>query len=347
LVLKKAKVLITDPTLMRKDIIRDEEITRELKSLAIVVRALPRSDTEMLTYIQDADAIMLGDFPLSSTLIESARRLKIIARVGIGYDGVDVSAASKKKILVTNVPTGSSNAVAEHTILLMLSVARKIVAADASVRTQHWEEFFRDPPGFELAGKTLGIIGFGLIGSAVAERAKAFNMELLVFDPYRNRKKIDESGAQKVTLQELLRKSDVITIHTPLTPETKGLIGTRELKLMKKSAILVNTSRGGVLDENSLVEALREEKIAGAGLDVLASEPPELNNPLLHLSNVVLTPHCASFTIEVCKMLWRVCSDAVIRVLHGEIPQPPVNVINRELIPLLKQTDRHKTRLSS
>ena len=336
MVLKKAKVLITDPTLMREDII-DEKISRELESVATVVKAIPRSDAEMLRLIQDADAIMLGDFPLSSTLIESARRLKIIARVGIGYDGVDVSAASNKKILVTNVPTGSSNAVAEHAILLMLSVARKIVTADASVRTQHWEEFFRNPPAFELAGKTLGIIGFGLIGSAVAQRAKGFNMELLAFDPYRSENKIDEAGARKATLQELLRMSDVVTIHTPLTPETKGLIGARELSLMKKSAILVNTSRGGVLDETSLVGALKEKRIAGAGLDVLAIEPPELNNPLLSLSNVVLTPHCASFTIEVCKMLWRVCSDAVIRVLRGEIPQPPVNVINRELIPLLKK----------
>jgi D-3-phosphoglycerate dehydrogenase len=287
---------------------------------------------EMRELVKDADAVMLGDFPLRSALIEMAHNLKIIARVGIGYDNVDLDAATRKGILVTNVPSALSDAVAEHAILLILAVARRLVVANEYVRSGRWNEFFEYSPGFELAGKTLGIIGFGAIGSAVAQKARGFNMNLLVFDPYVDSSRVEKFGGRLVSLEQLLRQSDIVTLHTPLTAETKLLVGKPELEMMKRSAILINTARGAVIDERSLIDALKNKLIAAAGLDVLITEPPEIDNPLLQLENVTVSPHSANFTLEACRRLWFACANAVLRVLGGELPQPPANVVNRELV---------------
>ncbi len=329
----RLKVLITDNGFMIDEVVNDERLTH-LKSIAAVVREIPRSNEEMIELIRDANAIISGDSPLTNQILENAKFLKIIARVGVGYDNVDLDAATRRRIIVTNVPGALSDSVAEHTILLMLAVARRLVVADKNVREGRWADYFQHTPSFELNGKTLGLIGLGAIGSAVAQRAKAFNMEVLVYDPYVDENKVTRIG-HRVELDRLLRESDVVTIHSPLTTETKKLIGERELNLMKKSAILINTARGTVVDESSLIEALKKRTIAGAGMDVLTQEPPRQDNPILTLENVTLTPHCAAFALDALRRLWFACSDAVLRVLSGELPQPPANIVNPDVIQLL------------
>ena len=333
--LKNQKVLISDPWFMFDEVVDDEHFAH-LKSIAEVVSKIPSSNEEMVECIRDVDAIMLGDFQLSNVMIERAERLKIISRVGVGYNNVDVRAATRRKIIVTNVPGALSDSVAEHTILLILAAARRLIVGDRSVREGGWNNFQQHAPGFELSSKTLGLIGFGAIGKAVSQRAKAFNMKVMVYDPYVDDNKAAQLGCQRVELDRLLKESDVVSVHTPLTTETERLIGERELNLMKKSAVLINTARGGVIDESSLIEVLKKRKIAGAGLDVLASEPPQLGNPLFELDNLTFTPHSAGFTLEVIRRLWLACYDAVTRVLRGELPQPPANIVNPEVIPLLR-----------
>ena len=328
------KVLITDPYFMIHEVV-EGDILSQLQSAAEITYHLPHSEVDMLNAIKDASAIMLGDFPLTKGIIDTTEKLRIIARVGIGYNHIDLAAATSKRILVTNVPSALSEAVAEHAVMLMLAVARRLTLADSLARKSRWDEFFQRVPGPELAGKTLGIIGFGSIGTSVAQRGKAFGMKILLFDPYVNKQRAEEQNARQVGLEELLIESDVISIHTPLTDETKSLIGRREFSLMKKSAILINTARGAVIDEQALINTLKNREIAGAGLDVLSSEPPESTNALLSFDNVVLTPHCASFTLEACKRLWFACADAVMRVLRGELPQPPANIVNREVVSAL------------
>jgi len=332
--LARPKVLITDNGFMIDEVVNDERLAH-LKSVADVVRKIPRSDEEMIELVQDTNAIISGDSPLTGQILENAKSLKIIARVGVGYDNVDLDAATKGHIIVTNVPGALSDSVAEHTILLMLAVARRLVVADKSVREGRWTDYFQHAPSFELNGKTLGLIGLGAIGSAVAQRAKAFNMEVLVYDPYVDENRVTRMGYRRVQLDRLLRESDVVSIHSPLTTETKKLIGEQELNLMKKSAILINTARGTVVDESSLIEALKKRTIAGAGMDVLAQEPPRLDNPLLKLENVTLTPHCAAFALDALRRLWFACSDAVLRVLCGDLPQPPANIVNPDVLQLL------------
>jgi len=332
--LARLKVLVTDNGFMIDEVVNDERLIH-LKSIADVVRKIPRSDEEMIELVRDANAIISGDSPLTSQILENAKSLKIIARVGVGYDNVDLDAATRRHIIVTNVPGALSASVAEHTILLMLAVARRLIVADKNVREGRWADYFQHAPSFELNGKTLGLLGLGAIGSAVAQRAKAFNMEVLVYDPYVDEDRVARIGYRRVELDRLLKESDVVSIHSPLTTETKKLIGERELNLMKKSAILINTARGMIVDESSLIEALKKGTIAGAGMDVLTREPPRQDDPILTLENVTLTPHCAAFALDALRRLWFACSDAVLRVLSGELPQPPANIVNPNVIQLL------------
>ena len=325
------RVLLADPTLTIKEVTAGE-LWNRLNSVAEVIVHLPTSDLEMSEWIRDVDAVMLGDFTLTGILMEKANNLKIIARVGVGYNNVDLDAATKRRILVTNVPNALSDAVAEHAILLMLAVAKRLVSAGEYVRSGKWNEFCQHSPGFELSGKTLGIIGFGAIGSAVAQKVRGFNMKILVSDPYVANSKVEAIGGRLVTIEQVLRDADIVTIHTPLTAETKCLIGKRELGMMKRSAVLINTARGAVVDEQSLFEALSTKQLLAAGLDVLTNEPPEMSNPLLQLENVTLSPHSANFTIEACRRLWSACANAVLDVLNGWLPQPPANIVNKSVI---------------
>jgi D-3-phosphoglycerate dehydrogenase len=263
-------------------------------------------------------------------------RLRIIARTGVGVDPsrVDLEAAKEFKIWVTNQPGSNSVSVAELVFGQMIALARHTHAADRAVRANRWSEYLKFT-GTELAGKTIGIVGMGNIGARVAIRARAFEMGFLVYDPYIPESHVTALGGRWVGLNELLAAADFATIHCPLTAETKGMIGGKELKLMKPSAYLINAARGGIVDETELYCALKDKKIAGAVLDVVENEPPEKNHPLLQLDNVILTPHLGAMTLEAAQRGEWGAAHEVIRVLEGHRPKNPVFIADeaRLLMP--------------
>lgn len=264
----------------------------------VIVEEEP-SETELTKLIEDVDALIVRSKPVvSRRVIEASRKLKVIARAGVGLDNIDLDAAREKGIVVLNSPESVTQSVAELTIGLMLSLLRRIAYSDRKMREGIWVK--KEALGFELRGKTLGIIGFGRIGRAVAKIAYyGFGMKILYFDLMRLPKEVEEEvNAKFVDLNTLLKESDVVSIHVPLTPETKHLINEDKLKLMKKNAVLINTARGGVVDTNALVKALKEGWIAGAALDVFEEEPLPKDHPLTKLDNVVLTPHIGASTVE-------------------------------------------------
>jgi D-3-phosphoglycerate dehydrogenase len=255
----------------------------------------------------------------------SAGRLKIIARTGVGVDPsrVDLDGAKEFKVWVTNQPGSNSVSVAELVFGQMIALVRHTFDANKAVKENRWSEYLKFI-GTELAEKTLGVLGMGNIGTRVAVRARAFEMDFLVYDPYIPESHVTALGGKLVGLDELLAESDIVTIHCPLTPETSGMIDERRLALMKASAYLINAARGGIVNEDALWHALKERQIAGAALDVVENEPPAKNHPLFQLDNVVLTPHIGALTFEASKRgEWGAAED-VIRVLEGNKPKNPV-----------------------
>ncbi|ABM80711.1 glyoxylate reductase [Hyperthermus butylicus DSM 5456] len=254
----------------------------------------------------------------------------------MGYDNIDVECATRLGVYVTNTPDVLTEATAELTWALIFAVARRIVEADSYVRSGEW---YRGRTGWhpelmlgmELYGKTLGVIGFGRIGRAVARiGARAFNMKVLYYSRRRAPQHVErELNAEYVSLEELLKRADIVTIHVPLTPETRGMIGERELRLMKPTAILINTARGAVIDTNALIRALREGWIAGAGLDVFEEEPLPPDHPLTSLKNVVLTPHIGSATREARQAMTCAVLENLLAFRDGKIPP---NLVNPDVI---------------
>ncbi len=255
-------------------------------------------EDELARLIKGFDGLIVRSKPLvTRKVIESADRLKVIARAGVGLDNIDVEAAKEKGIALINAPESSTQSVAELAVGLMLAVARKIAFSDRRMREGYWAK--KEAMGIELSGKTLGVIGAGRIGSAVARIAKyGFNMHILYYDVACRDDLNKELEAECVSVEELLKRSDIVTIHVPLLPETRHMINEEKLRLMKKTAILINTSRGAVVDTAALVKALSEGWIAGAGLDVFEEEPLPKDHPLTKLDNVVLTPHIGASTKE-------------------------------------------------
>jgi D-3-phosphoglycerate dehydrogenase len=256
---------------------------------------------------------------------ESRGRLKIVARTGVGVDAsrIDVDAAREHGVWVTNMPGSNAAAVAELAFAQMIALARHTVAAASAVKTGRWAQGPRFV-GTELAGKSLGIVGMGNIGTRIALRARAFEMTLLVCDPYIPTSHVTALGGRPVGLEALFRESDFVTLHCPLNGETRHMVGARLLAVMKKSAFLVNLARGGVVDEDALLECLREGRIAGAALDVMETEPPREDHPLLALESVLATPHIGGSTREAQQRGEWGAAEEVIRVLQGERPHNPV-----------------------
>jgi len=288
-------------------------------------RAIPRE--VLMEKVKGIDALLplLTDKVDAEVMDAAGENLKIIANYAVGYDNIDVDAATKRKIAVTNTPGVLTETTADMAWALMFAVARRVVEADKFTRAGKFKGW--GPMMFlggDVYGKTLGVVGVGRIGSAVAKRAKGFNMRVLYTDVVRNKEIEKEVGAKKVELDELLRESDFVTLHVPLMPSTRHLIGERELKLMKKTAYLINTSRGPVVDERALVEALRKGEIAGAGLDVYENEP-ELSPGLAELDNVVLTPHIASASVETRTRMATLAAENIIAFFEGKRPPTIVN----------------------
>jgi D-3-phosphoglycerate dehydrogenase len=272
------------------------------------------------------DAVISRKGRITRAHIEASRgRLKIVARTGVGVDvsRVDVDAAREHRVWVTNMPGVNAAAVAELAFGQMIALTRHSGAAHGAVKANRWAEGPRFQ-GTELAGKTLGIVGMGNIGTRVALRARAFEMQFLVCDPYIPASHVTALGGQWVGLEALFRESDLVTLHCPLNNETRHLVGAKLLALMKKSACLVNLARGGIVDEDALLECLRDKRIAGAALDVMESEPPRKDHPLLALDNVLVTPHIGGSTREAQTRGEWGAAEEVVRVLQGERPMHPV-----------------------
>jgi D-3-phosphoglycerate dehydrogenase len=267
-------------------------------------------------------AIVSTRFPITAQEVALGERLQVIGRPGAGVDSVDVDAATRAGIPVVYTPDGPTESVAEHAVCFMLMLSKQMLSADAAVRSGDFQ-FRTRAKGTELFGKTLGIIGGGHIGSRVANICRsAFGMKVLVYDPYISAEQARECGGELcTTLGDLMTNSDFVSIHTPLTPHTRGLVGARELALMKPTAFLINTSRGPVVDELALINALQGGRIAGAGLDVFEQEPPDPALALLGMGSVVLTPHMASFTDEGRYRMGMGVVEQVLEVLRGERPR--------------------------
>ncbi|UCH32332.1 MAG: C-terminal binding protein [Candidatus Bathyarchaeota archaeon] len=276
------------------------------------------TEDDLIKAAENADAIIILFCKMGARAIRTFKKCKIIERLGVGYDNIDLKEAGAKGIPVSNVPDYGVDEVSDHCITLILSLARKIIALDKSVKAGLWNPS-KFKPLWRFKDKTLGIVGLGRMGTAVARRAKAFGANVVAYDPYIRRGIEYSLGIERVDdLETLLRSSDVVTIHTPLNEETFHLIGHEELQMMKKTAYLVNTARGGVVDSKALTQALKEGKIAGAALDVLEKEPPDPTDPLLKMENVVLSPHSAYYSEVSLATLRRKAAEEVRRALTGK-----------------------------
>ncbi|WP_087037977.1 D-2-hydroxyacid dehydrogenase [Thermococcus litoralis] len=295
-----------------------EKAIEILKNAGLEVVYEEYPDQEKLKeLVKDVNAIIVRSKPkVTKEIIDAAPSLKVIARAGVGLDNIDVEYAKSKGIEIVNAPAASSRSVAELAIALIFNVARKVAFADRKMREGIWAK--KQCMGFELEGKTLGVVGFGRIGYTVAKIANAIGMKILLYDVIKNEERAKEVGGRFVELEELLRNSDVVTIHVPLLESTYHLINEEKLKLMKPTAILINTSRGPIVDTNALVKALQEGWIAGAGLDVFEEEPLPKDHPLTKLDNVVLTPHIGASTVEAQERAGIEVAEKVVKILKGE-----------------------------
>jgi D-3-phosphoglycerate dehydrogenase len=280
-------------------------------------------DPRFVEALRQADAILCGnDLVVNDAVLDMAPGVKAIAKMGAGLDTVDIDAATRHDAIVFHTPGANNQAVADHTFALILNVARKIIYCDRSLREKRWEH--TRIMGLEIWQKTLGLIGLGAIGRCVALRAKGFDMKVVAHDPFWPEEFAGKQGIAKVEIEELLRVSDVISIHAPLTPENKGMIDEKALKTMKPTAILINAARGGLVNEADLYRGLKDKVIAGAGIDVFENEPPR-ESPLLELDNVVLTPHTAAFTFEGMNNMSVGVVEQLIEYQKGNKPQFVVN----------------------
>jgi D-3-phosphoglycerate dehydrogenase / 2-oxoglutarate reductase len=253
-----------------------------------------------------------------------------IIRSGSGVDVIDVDAATARGMLVCNTPLAHNGPVSDHTISLIFAVGRAIVPGDRITRNGDWTLRATALPEWHLEGQTLGLLGFGHIPRQLVRKLQGFNLNVLVYDPFVDAATLAELGAKSATLDELLAQSDVVSIHTPLTAETHHLFGERELRLMKSSAILINTARGPIIDESALYRALTEGWIAGAGLDVFEKEPSPADNPLFQLDNIVVTPHTAGVSDQSVEATWRLSVEMVIQMSSQRFPR---SYVNRECSP--------------
>jgi D-3-phosphoglycerate dehydrogenase / 2-oxoglutarate reductase len=304
-----------------------------LEREARVVLCTEETEAAFLKVAAEADGILFRAKPrCTESLMAACPKLKVVGRHGVGLDTVDIPAATRRGVAVVHAPGSNSQAVAEHALMLMLVCVKRAVKVDRMTREGDWGAR-RDSQNTELGGKTLGIVGVGNVGRRVAKFAGALGMRVLGVDPYVPEDELRRRGVEPVKgLDALLPQVDVLTCHTPLTPETKHMINTRSLGLMKRGAIYVNTSRGGVQEEHALFEALATGQLGSAGIDVFEEEPCPVDNPLLNLDNVVCTSHIAGVTEEAHRAIGMMVTSEMLRVLRG---QKPHVLANADLWPRL------------
>jgi D-3-phosphoglycerate dehydrogenase len=332
-----ARVLVTEPlaesglALLREEFEVDERPELAAEGLADA--------------ILDYDGLIVrSQTKVTADVLDRAERLKVVGRAGIGLDNVDVEAATRRGVMVVNAPQSNIVSAAEHTMALLLAQARNVSQADAALKQGRWER--SQFQGVELYGKTLGLIGLGRVGTMVAQRALAFGMRVVAYDPYVPRERARDVGVELVpNLEAVLVQADFVTIHLPRSRETEGLIGERELALMREGARIVNTSRGAIIDERALVNALREGRLAGAALDVFAEEPAPRSHPLFVLDNVTVTPHLGASTVEAQDKAGTAIAEMVRLALRGEFVPYAVNVpaageVTEQLKPFLPLAEK-------
>ncbi len=324
---KSPEIICADRFYMTKEAIE------AMEDLGEVIWADCKSEDELVEKVRDASAkvIISEYFKITGRVMDASPNLKGVVVWGVGFDHIDINAASERGIYVANTRGSNAESVAEHVFALMLCLSRKLFPTFNFVRAGEWttREESGLPVGLvaqDLYEKNLGIVGLGAIGSRVARIAQGFNMHILAYDPYISAEVAKERGAKLVDFEKLLKESDFVTLHVVLTEETKGMISTRELNMMRPTAYLINASRGPVVDEEALVRALRDEKIAGAGLDVFTREPIDASNTLLKFDNVIVTPHCAGNSKEALEATSLLVSKETGRILRNQVPH---NLVNR------------------
>jgi len=320
----KYKVVITDAEYKSFDL-EKEELN---KVGAEVVVGQCKTEDEIIQIAKDADGLIVQYASITRRVIESLKKCKVIARYGIGVDSIDVEAATEHGICIVNVPEYCIDEVSDHTIALALACVRKVVMLDNAVKKGIWD-FKISEPIFRLKNRNLGLVGFGNIARMVSCKAQAFGMGVMAYDPYISSSVMAQDNVRKVNLEVLLAEANIISLHLPLTKDTKYMFTEKEFKLMKDTAFIINTGRGALIKEEDLYRALNEKWIAGAGLDVAEKEPIDPNSDLLKLENVIITPHVAFYSEGSLKDLKRSAAKGVAQVLKGEIPS---SLVNREVL---------------
>jgi len=305
-----------------------EEYRKRLEVLGnlTVFENMPSSIDEFISRVEGADIVIVGRYGFSEKVFLAAKNLKMISVWQTGYDHINIKAATEKGVIVSNVPDYAYDSVAEMVFALILNLMRKVHLADMGLRNGNFD--WRNYIGNQLMGKTIGVVGIGSIGTRVIQIAHGFNMNVIAYSDHPSNNEARKLGVKFVDLDTLLKESDVISLHVPLTSETEHMIGTKEFARMKKSVILINTARGKIVDEDALIIALKNKQIGGAGLDVFEREPLPLNSQLLEFENVALTPHVAFLSHESLDECTRVCVQNVEKFIEGK----PQNVANPEVI---------------
>lgn len=312
------KILISDP-------LSEEGVfpLREAKGFDVTMKT-DLTNEELLEEIGTYDALLVrSQTQVTREVIEQAHELKVIARAGVGVDNIDLNAATENGIIVVNAPDGNTNSAAEHTIAMLMSLARKIPQAFLSIKNKEWDR--KSHIGVELRGKTLGIVGLGRIGEEVARRAKGQRMDVIAYDPFLTEERAETLGLKMGTLDEVLAAGDFITVHTPLLKETRHIIDASAFEKMKQGARVINCARGGIIDEDALYDAIKSGKIAGAALDVFEEEPA-VDHKVLELTEVIATPHLGASTVEAQENVAIDVSHDVVRILTGDLARNPVNI---------------------
>ncbi|MFD1955772.1 phosphoglycerate dehydrogenase [Paenibacillus thailandensis] len=317
------KVLVSDP-------ISDLGIQQLVDAPDVVVdKKTGLNEDELVAIIGEYDALLVrSQTRVTARIMEAGTRLKVVGRAGVGVDNIDLNAATTQGIIVINAPDGNTITTCEHTFAMMMAVARHIPQAYLKTVGGEWDR--KSFLGVELRNKTLGVLGMGRIGSEVAKRAKAFGMNILGYDPFLTEERAEKLGVKLATVEEIVRNADFMTVHTPLTPETRHMIGRAQFEIMKPGMRIVNCARGGIIDEMALVEAVNSGIVAGAAFDVFESEPPAPDHPFLSNPKIIVTPHLGASTVEAQENVAIDVSEQVLHILRDE---PFMNAVNMPPIP--------------
>jgi D-3-phosphoglycerate dehydrogenase len=332
-ILPDYKFKVTHVGVHTQEAIDMEKIELEQIGARQIVTPPLDSEEDMVTQTEHSDGMIIMESMVSLRTMEASPNCKVILRTGVGVDTIDIDAATKRGIAVVNVPDIWIREVANHAMALLLACNRRIFLLDHHIRKNVWHKVIPPPVG-AIHGETLGIIGLGQIGKSLAKRAIGFEMNLIAYDPYIDQSVFEEYGVKSVSFEELLTKSDYISIHTPLTDETRHMFDEKALRKMKPTSYLINTARGPIVEISALEKALQNKWISGAGIDVFEQEPMPVDNPILKMDNVIMTPHAGYYSDPALKALGTRCGQEVARVLLGKKPLFLVNPDVLQILPL-------------